>query len=212
MTYNINNYNLFVFDLDGTIINTEIYHHLAWNAVLSIYMKKNINLSYNEYCKNFHINKKNNIIVPVLGEGSLQLNLQELQTIVHHKLPIKILVFNNNTHGATKVTQEVFFNNKFGVDKESRISFPNTSKIANSYGIKYIGINKNEDLEDKLLEFINHNDTIICEIFSCIQVRYPKLSAFKNDDGTFTNRPYEDMEPFMNREELYNEMIVKPVS
>ena len=61
MTYNINNYNLFVFDLDGTIINTEIYHHLAWNAVLSIYMKKNINLSYNEYCKNFHININNNI-------------------------------------------------------------------------------------------------------------------------------------------------------
>jgi phosphoglycolate phosphatase-like HAD superfamily hydrolase len=109
MTYNINNYNLFVFDLDGTIINTEIYHHLAWNAVLSIYMKKNINLSYNEYCKNFHINKKNNIIVPVLGEGSLQLNLQELQTIVHHKLPIKILVFNNNTTWSDKSNTRSIF-------------------------------------------------------------------------------------------------------
>ena len=124
----------------------------------------------------------------------------------------KIFVFNNNTHGATKITQQVFFNNKFGVDKESGISFPDTEKIAEAYGIKYIQISKNEELEEKLLEFINYKEAVICEIISCVQIRHPKLSAFKNADGSFTNRPYEDMDPFMSREELYSEMIVKPVS
>lgn len=154
----------------------------------------------------------NNITIPVLGEGSLQLNLQELQTIVQYKLPIKLCVFNNNAYGAIQITQQNFFKNKFGVDVSSGLSFPNISKLAETYGIKYIQISKNEELEEKLLEFINYKEAVICEIISCVQIRYPKLSAFKNEDGSFTNRPYEDMDPFMSREELYSEMIVKPVS
>ena len=58
---NIEDYDLFVFDLDGTIIDTEIYHHKAWNIALSSYLSKEIILSYDEYCKNFHINKQNGI-------------------------------------------------------------------------------------------------------------------------------------------------------
>jgi acetolactate synthase-1/2/3 large subunit len=154
-------------------------------------------------------NKK---IITILGEGSFQLNIQELQTIIENKLPIKILLFNNAAYGAIQITQTNFFKNKFGVDNSSGLSFPNTEKIANAYGIKYITANKNNQLENVLNEFLNYDSFIICEIFSCVQTRYPRLNAVKNDDGSFTNRPYEDMDPFMSREELYNEMIVKPVS
>jgi acetolactate synthase-1/2/3 large subunit len=67
-----------------------------------------------------------------------------------------------------------------------------------------------DDVIESLFKFINYSDgPIILEVFCCIQSRYPRLSAIKNEDGTFTNRPLEDMEPFLSREEFEKEMIVK---
>ena len=157
------------------------------------------------------IAEKEKIVIPIMGEGSFQLNIQELQTIIQYKLPIKILIFNNASYGAIEITQSNFFNAKFGVDLSSGLSFPDTQKIANAYGIKYMSAVKEEELENSINEFLNYKDTIILEIFCCIQGRYPRMSAIKNDDGTFTNRPFEDMEPFMDREEFKKEMIVKIV-
>ena len=85
---------------------------------------------------------RDKMIITIVGEGSLQLNIQELQTIVHHKLPIKIFVSNNNAYGAIQITQTNFFKNKFGVDTSSGLSFPSTEKIANAYGIKYLSVKK----------------------------------------------------------------------
>jgi acetolactate synthase-1/2/3 large subunit len=151
------------------------------------------------------------MVIPILGEGSFQLNIQELQTIVQYKLPIKILLFNNGAYGAIQITQTNFFKNKFGVDYSSGLSFPNTEKIANAYGLKYISARKNEEIETSLQEFIHCKDAIILEVFCCIQGRYPRLNAIKNNDGTFTNRPYEDMDPFLPRDDFAQEMIVKIV-
>jgi acetolactate synthase-1/2/3 large subunit len=152
------------------------------------------------------------MVIPILGEGSFQLNIQELQTIVQYKLPIKILLFNNDAYGAIKITQENFFKTKFGVDQSSGLSFPNTSKIASAYGIHYLSIYKNSEVEDVIDKFINYSEgPIILEVFCCIQGRYPRLNAIKNDDGTFTNRPFEDMDPFMDRDEFRKEMIVSIV-
>ena len=151
------------------------------------------------------------MVIPILGEGSFQLNIQELQTIVQYKLPIKILLFNNGAYGAIEITQKNFFKNKFGVDYSSGLSFPNTEKIAYAYGLKYISAKKNEDITNVLKEFIDCKEAIILEIFCCIQGRYPRLNSIKNDDGTFTNRPFEDMDPFLSREEFQNEMIVKVI-
>jgi acetolactate synthase-1/2/3 large subunit len=151
------------------------------------------------------------MVIPILGEGSFQLNIQELQTIVQYKLPIKILLFNNGAYGAIEITQTNFFKNKFGVDESSGLSFPNTEKIAYAYGLKYLSAKKNEDVTNVLKEFIECKEAIILEIFCCIQGRYPRLNAIKNDDGTFTNRPFEDMDPFLERNEFENEMIVTPL-
>lgn len=151
------------------------------------------------------------LVVSILGDGSFQLNIQEIQTIIQYKLPIKILLFNNGSYGAIKITQENFFKNKFGVDSSSGLSFPNTQKIAMAYGIEYLCANKNEELDNVIEQFVNYEGAIILEIFCCIQGRCPRLNAIKNDDGTFTNRPFEDMDPFLDREEFKNEMIVKIV-
>ena len=158
------------------------------------------------------IAEPNKTIVSILGDGSFQLNIQELQTIIQYKLPIKILLFNNGAYGAIEITQTNFFKTKFGVDKSSGLSFPDTEKIANAYGIKYICVKNNADVEQVVDAFINcHDEPIILEVFCCIQGRYPRLNAIKNEDGTFTNRPFEDMDPFLNRDEFEKEMIVKIV-
>jgi len=152
------------------------------------------------------------MVVTILGDGSFQLNIQELQTILHNKLPIKIFLFNNGGYGANVITQNNFFISKYGVNKETGISFPDTEKIAFAYGIKYISINKNDEVDEKINEFLEYNSgPIILEVFCCIQVRYPRLNAVNNSDGTFSNRPFEDMDPFLDREEFEREMIVKIV-
>jgi acetolactate synthase-1/2/3 large subunit len=158
------------------------------------------------------IAEREKMIIPILGEGSFQLNIQELQTIVHYKLPIKILLFNNGAYGAIQITQTTFFKNKYGVDYSSGLSFPDAEKIANAYGIKYIHVKQNQHVDNIIDDFLNYSaGPIILEIFSCVQGRYPRLNAIKNDDGTFTNRPFEDMDPFMSREEFEREMIVQIV-
>jgi acetolactate synthase-1/2/3 large subunit len=157
------------------------------------------------------IAEKNSIVIPIFGEGSFQLNIQELQTIVQYKLPIKILLFNNAAYGAIEITQKNFFKAKFGVDKSSGLSFPDTKKISETYGIKYLSVSNNEEIEKNIEDFLNFKETIILEVFCCIQGRVPRLNAIKNDDGTFTNRPFEDMDPFMDREEFKKEMIIKIV-
>jgi acetolactate synthase-1/2/3 large subunit len=150
-------------------------------------------------------------VVAILGEGSFQLNLQELQTILQYKLPIKILLFNNASYGAIEITQSNFFNTKFGVDVESGISFPDTGKISNAYGIEYKALVEYGDIQDKLNYFLQYNGPIILEVFCCVQSRYPRVSAIKKDDGTFENRPLEDMSPFLDRDEFEEEMLVKIV-
>ena len=81
-------------------------------------------------------------------------------------------------------------------------------KISITYRIKYIKIEKNKDIDRNLNDFMNYNESIICEVICCIQPRCPKLNAKKNDDGTFTNKPLEDLEPFLDRDEFENEMII----
>lgn len=147
-------------------------------------------------------------VFPILGEGSLQLNIQELQTIVHHNLPIKVLLFNNNAYGAIEITQSNFFKQKFGVDESSGLSFPDTEKICGAYGLPYLSVRENNKIEDSINLFLNSKGPIVLEVFCCIQGRYPRLNAIKNEDGTFTNRPFEDMDPFLSREEFRNEMII----
>jgi len=157
------------------------------------------------------IAEKEKMVIPIFGEGSFQLNIQELQTIVQYKLPIKILLFNNGAYGAIEITQKNFFKAKFGVDYSSGLSFPDTEKISYAYGLKYLSVRKNDDIESNIQEFIQYDGPIILEVFCCIQGRVPRLNAIKNDDGTFTNRPFEDMYPFLDIEEFKNEMIVKIV-
>lgn len=145
------------------------------------------------------------------GDGSIQMNLQELQTIVYHNLPVKIVVINNSGYHSMRLTQKNLFSDlkKVGIGPETNdLGFPDMEKISNAYGIPYCSIESLDEI-DKLDKFLNSDGYYMCEVFVDInQVFEPKPSAKKLDDGTLVSPPLEDMAPFLSREELKNIMII----
>ncbi len=151
--------------------------------------------------------------VVITGEGSFQQNIQELQSIVHYKLPVKIFVVNNGGYLSIRQTQKRFFNgNLVGEGKESGVSFPDLNKIAGAYGIKYSLIGKNEDLDEVISSALSYEGPVICEVLSLPdQLIIPTNSSALKQDGMMISKPLEDMFPFLDREEFLSNMLVKPV-
>jgi acetolactate synthase-1/2/3 large subunit len=110
---------------------------------------------------------KNQDIICIEGDGSLQMNIQELQTLIHHQLPVKMFVINNDGYLSIKITQEAFFGGKqVASGKESGISFPSLKKICKAYGLKYVSISKNDDYDKKLPDVFEQKGPIVCELFT----------------------------------------------
>lgn len=150
-------------------------------------------------------------IVCLEGDGSIQMNIQELQTIVHYNLNIKIFWLNNDGYHSIRQTQFSSFDGEkrgyCGVNYESGLSFPEASKIAYAYGIPFCKIEELDDL-DKISVFLNKNGPGICEVvLDKTQFFAPKLSSKVNPDGTIVSPSLEDMYPFISREELSEAMI-----
>lgn len=155
--------------------------------------------------------KKN--VVTITGEGSFQQNIQELQTIKHFNLPIKIFVVCNKGYYSIRQTQKKYFNSNFvGEGIESGVSFPDSEKIALAYGIKYYKITNNDDLDKTLEEVMECNGPVICEVNSLEdQAIIPTVSSAINKNGIMVSKPLEDMFPFLDRDEFKKEMIIKIV-
>lgn len=148
-----------------------------------------------------------------VGDGSMQFNIQELQTIYHHKLPIKIILFNNDGYLAIRHTQKDFLSSNFiGSDTKGGVSMPDFEKVTTAYGIKHIKVSNNSEIGGKIKETLGHPGPVVCEIaISRDQELIPRMGFKKNPDGTATGMPLEDMCPFLDREEFNENMIVKPL-
>ena len=157
-------------------------------------------------------NGKGNTIC-VTGEGSLQMNIQEFQTIIHHRLPIKIFVLNNAGYISIRNTQNNFLKgHKVGSDKDSGVSFPDTVNLAQAYGFEACRIENQLNLKGELEEILSEPGAVVCEIMlSPTEKMEPKLSSEIKPDGKMISKPLEDMFPFLPREEFYKNMIIKPV-
>jgi len=156
----------------------------------------------------FANNKKE--VICIDGDGSLQMNLQELQTIKHHNLPIKLFVLNNNGYHSIVQTQTNFFGkeNIVGCNEKSGVSFPDLRKIAKAYGIRYGRIDNVEDLNNNL-DFIlcGFDVPFIIEVFLTTDYIFaPKLSSVENEEGKLISRPLENMYPFLDEKELMENM------
>lgn len=152
-------------------------------------------------------------IVCLAGDGSIQLNIQELQTIVHHKLPIKIFVINNDGYLAIRITQENYFGGHYvGANPKSGISFPDMLKIARAYGIPAMRIKNHHNLKQKIKEVIASSGPFLCELMmDPNQSLIPKVTSYVRSDGKVISKPMEDMYPFLPRDEFLKNMIVKPL-
>ncbi|WP_026661713.1 thiamine pyrophosphate-binding protein [Butyrivibrio proteoclasticus] len=146
------------------------------------------------------------------GDGSIMMNLQELQTVITNKLPIKIFLINNNGYHSIRLTQNNIFSeySKVGIGPESGdLAFPSFEKIASAFGYKYISIRTGNELADKLGEALNTDGALLCEVFTdTTQVWEPKSSARRNPDGTLSSPPLEDLAPFLPRQELKENMYI----
>lgn len=163
--------------------------------------------------------EKHDILV-LTGDGSIQMNLQELQTIVSHQLPIKIFVINNGGYHSIRQTQTNLFRGEplvgIGIDSGmggvQDLSFPDMEKIAHAYGFPFIRAHHNEELHDAVAETLATDGPAICEIMVTLTQQFlPKSAAKRLPDGSIISPPLEDLAPYLPDEEMDRIMLVPRV-
>ena len=146
-------------------------------------------------------------VICIEGDGSIQMNLQELQTVVHNNLNIKIFWINNDGYHSIKQTQNLMFKAKevgfCGANKNSGISFPSAEKIAYAYNLPYFKIENTNDLQFVLEDVLNNEGPSICEVITNpTEIFEPKLQSKLLENGKFFTPSLEDMYPFLPEEEM----------
>lgn len=146
------------------------------------------------------------------GDGSIMMNLQELQTVLTNHLPIKIFVINNSGYHSIRITQTNLFghHSRVGIGPESAdLSFPEFERIAKAFGYPYYCAHSNAEMKAVVDEVLETDGPVFCEIFTDTkQVWEPKSSTKRLADGTLVSPPLEDLAPFLPREELESNMFI----
>ncbi len=146
------------------------------------------------------------------GDGSIMMNLQELQTILTNELPVKVFLINNQGYHSIRITQTNLFSEhcKVGIGPESKdLSFPDFKKIAEAFGYRYYSADSNEKMKAAVDEALAVEGPVFCEIFTDTeQVWEPKSSTKRLADGSLYSPPLEDLAPFLPREELERNMLI----
>ena len=147
--------------------------------------------------------KKSNLIC-LTGDGGFQMNIQELATAMHNKIPIKIFIFNNGGYLTIKQTQILGFNGRImGADNSSGLSFPNYDEIAKSHKMSYQKIKSHKDLGRNISKILKSKNATICElIMNPNEEQIPKAINRRNKNGKSIPTEFEDMYPFLPRDEL----------
>ena len=142
------------------------------------------------------------------GDGSIMMNLQELQTIKHYNLPVKIIIFSNDGYDALRNTWKNFFNGKFvGCDASSGVSFPSFKKVAECFDMPYNLCETEENVKDSLEWLFKQDSCAILEVKEKYNDPiYPKIQSKMNDDGTFVTPALHDMYPFLSADEMKEAM------
>ena len=142
-------------------------------------------------------------IICIIGDGGIQMNIQELATIKYHNLPIQLFLMNNHGYGIIKQTQDTWLESRYvGVNHNSGIAFPEFVKVAEAYGIPTLTINNHSELKENIRKTLDYTKgPILCNVeIDVSQKIVPKLEFGK---------PIEDSSPLLNREEFLKNMIVK---
>jgi acetolactate synthase-1/2/3 large subunit len=146
-------------------------------------------------------------VICLAGDGSIQMNIQELQTIVHHKLPVKIFVLNNNGYLSMRLTQTNFFGRAIGESVASGVSFPDMVKVGCAYGIPATRIDRATQFSEVQRALNANGPTLIEVMLDPHQEFEPRLRSRQMPDGSIVSPSLEDMYPFLERDELSENLI-----
>ena len=141
------------------------------------------------------------------------MNIQELQTLVSYKLPIKLFVYNNGGYLSIKTTQRAFFGGRFvGSEAGSGVVLPSFEKLAAAYGLPYFRLESNRELEAKLPAVFATEGPVLVEVMlDPFETLGPKAASKRLPDGTMVSAPLEDMAPFLPRDEFAENMLIEPL-
>lgn len=155
----------------------------------------------------------NNLVLAVIGDGSIMMNLQEMESIRYQQLPIKIIVINNNAYSIIRRRQKDLFRKRtIGTDPSNGVSCPEFSKVADCFGLHYQRIENVDSLDEGLTALFSQPGPVLCEIIGREDQGYIELGQARSlSDGRFVRRPLEDQAPFLPRELLLREMLVEPI-
>lgn len=153
------------------------------------------------------------LVIAVVGDGSIMMNLQELESIRYHKLPIKIIVINNNVYSIIRRRQRDLFRKRtIGTDPDNGVSCPEFSRIASCFGLEYMKIENPSQLDVGLRQVIDYDGPVLCEIMGRENQGYIEVGQARSQiDNRLIRRPLEDQSPFISREIFMHEMVIDPI-
>lgn len=154
----------------------------------------------------------NGPVIAINGDGSVMMNLQELETISFHKLPIKICIMNNNGYSSIRHLQDnAFRGRQIGCDETTGVSFPDFEKVANAFGISYVRLEGSDDLPNKIKNMLAIEGPVICEVMCVEKQGFLNVSSTFNSKKRLVTRPLEDQAPFLERNVFLKEMVIEPI-
>ena len=138
-------------------------------------------------------------IICIVGDGSFMMSVQELATVMHHSIPIKIILVNNSGYAMIRQTQDQWLDSNYvASSNQGGLSFPRFSKLSEAFGLEYVLVDADCDLREKLVDVLAYPRAVLCEVAISDKARVIPQVKF--------GRPNEDMEPLLNREVFANEM------
>lgn len=151
-------------------------------------------------------------VIAVIGDGSVMMNIQEMQTISANRMGIKIVIINNKVYSVIRTRQvELFRNRTIGTDPGNGVTTPDFKDVAQCFRIPFMRVNDISELEDKLEKMMKMEGPVVCEIMAVEDQAYIRNGAGFNSQRKFVVRPLEDQIPFMDRERLKEEMVIEPL-
>jgi acetolactate synthase-1/2/3 large subunit len=151
-------------------------------------------------------------VVCLAGDGSIQMNIQELQTIASHRLPVKIFLWDNDGYVSIRQTQDnLFGGNHVGEGPGSGVVLPDMSRIAEAYGIPTLTVDTHAGLAEAIRTTLDGSGPFLCVVrMPPHQIFAPKVAAERLPDGRIVSKPLEDMTPLLPRDEFMDSMLVEP--
>jgi acetolactate synthase-1/2/3 large subunit len=148
-------------------------------------------------------------IILIAGDGGIQMNIQELQTVIHNKIPLKIFLLNNNGYLAISLMQDNLFKSKYiGSNPSSGVSNPDFIKLAQAYGFKVYEVNNNTELENNIDDILNEEGPVLCEVVMVEnQLLIPRVQSSKDENGKIISNSLENMFPYLSNDEMKEIML-----